>query len=52
MTIYYRDHLGTVAVAVENGIDFIQSEGIAIFEDGNGNEYKIPISSINYIGNV
>ena len=52
MTIYYRDHLGTVAVSVENGIDFDRSEDVAIFEDGNGNEYRIPISSINYIGNV
>ncbi len=47
MLINFRDHIGYIQVAVnEYGISFDAEKGTAIFEDGNGNEYRIPVSDI------
>lgn len=47
MLINFRDHLGYIQVSVnEYGITFDSAAAVAIFEDGNGKEYRIPVSDI------
>lgn len=47
MLIKYRDQIGYIIVPVnEYGITFDSEKGIAIFEDGNKKEYRIPIMNI------
>ena len=47
MLINYRDHLGYIQVSVNGyGITFDTETGTALFEDGNGKEYRIPILNI------
>ena len=47
MLIKYRDHLGYIIVTVnEYGISFDSDKGIAIFEDEDGEEYRVPIMNI------
>lgn len=48
MTIVYADEIGTTAVKVnEYGIDFV--EGVAVFEDEDGKEYKVSAANIRRI---
>lgn len=48
MTIVYADEIGTVAVKVnEYGIDF--DGGFAIFEDEDGEEYRVSVADIRRI---
>ena len=47
MLIIFRDHLGYIQVTVnEYGITFDSAAAVAIFEDENGKEYRIPVSDI------
>ena len=47
MLINFRDRLGYIQVSVnEYGITFDSTAAVAIFEDGNGKEYRIPILNI------
>lgn len=51
MTIVYRDVIGYVSVSVnEYGISFC--DGKAIFEDGDGKEYRVPVENLMSVENV
>ena len=51
MVVVYRDVIGYVSVSVnEYGISF--HGGNAIFEDGNGKEYKVLVQDLVSIENV
>ena len=50
MYIEYSDHIGVNLVKVnEYGISFDHDKGISIFEDENGNEYRIKFFQIHRI---
>ena len=45
MIVVYRDVIGYVSVSInEYGISF--HNGMAIFEDGNGKEYRVPVENL------
>ena len=51
MVVVYRDVIGYVSVSVnEYGISFC--DGKAIFEDGDGKEYRVPVQDLVSIENV
>lgn len=52
MTIYFHDHLGAVAVKVnEYGIAFDRDNNNALFEDESGKEYILSTFDIELITN-
>ena len=52
MTIYFHDHIGAVAVMVnDSGITFDRDKTLAIFEDEGGKEYKLSTFDIELITN-
>ncbi len=50
MFITYKDSLGINYISLDDSISIAFDNGYALFTDGNGNDYKIPVSDVLEIG--